>query len=93
VLTWRHARQLVILVVGGTLLLFGIALVVLPGPATVVIPLALAILGTEFLWARRLLKRVRDGVTHSMSAVRRTSIRANDAAPATAESTRESASK
>jgi len=31
----------------------------LPGPAVVVIPLGLAILATEFSWARRILDRIR----------------------------------
>jgi uncharacterized protein (TIGR02611 family) len=57
---WRLARKVVVAVIGTTVLAFGIALIVLPGPAVVVIPLGLAILGTEFLWARRLLKRLRD---------------------------------
>ena len=35
------------------------ALIVLPGPAFIVIPAGLAILATEFLWARRLLKQVK----------------------------------
>jgi len=55
----RTARRLVIAVVGGTLLLVGLAMMVLPGPAVVVIPLALAVLAVEFTWARRLLKRAR----------------------------------
>ena len=46
-------------VIGFTVLLVGLAMIVLPGPAIVVIPLGLAILGTEFLWARRLLKKAR----------------------------------
>jgi len=54
------ARKIVILIVGVTLLVAGVAMMVLPGPATVVIPLGLAILGTEFLWARRLLKYILD---------------------------------
>lgn len=52
----RNARKTLVLMVGLTLLLIGVGMMVLPGPATLVIPLALAILGTEFLWARRLLK-------------------------------------
>jgi len=40
--------------------LFGIALLVLPGPAVVVIPVGLAILATEFAWARRWLKIIRE---------------------------------
>ena len=92
-LTWRHARQLVILVVGGTLLMIGVAVVVLPGPATVVIPIALAVLGTEFVWARRLLKRVREGVSQSLSAVRRTDGEQNGSVSPTAGTTRESVGK
>ena len=44
-------------VIGSTVILFGLALMILPGPAVVVVPLGLAILATEFAWARRLIKR------------------------------------
>ncbi len=43
-----------------TVLLIGTAMIVLPGPAIVVIPIGLAILATEFAWARRWLQLVRD---------------------------------
>ena len=56
----RGARKLVVLVVGGTVLAIGVVMIVAPGPALVVIPAGLAILATEFIWARRLLVRVRD---------------------------------
>lgn len=56
----RHARRLIILVIGLTVLGIGIALIVLPGPAFIVIPVGLAILGTEFVWARRLLQHLKD---------------------------------
>lgn len=46
--------------VGGTLLVIGCAMIVLPGPATVVIPAGLAILATEFVWARKWLKRAKE---------------------------------
>jgi tellurite resistance protein TerC len=58
-LTYRQARRIVVLLVGGSVLLFGIALIVLPGPAFVVIPAGLAILSLEFAWARAFLARVR----------------------------------
>ena len=54
-----RVRKLIVAVIGTTILLFGLALVVLPGPALVVIPLGLAILATEFAWARRLIKHGR----------------------------------
>ncbi len=50
-------RKTIVGVVGLTILLFGLALIVLPGPAVIVLPLGLAILATEFAWARRVLKR------------------------------------
>ena len=53
------ARRLLVGVVGGTVFLIGLALLVLPGPAFVVIPLGLALLATEFAWARRMLHRFR----------------------------------
>ena len=52
-------RRIVVGVIGGTILLIGIALIVLPGPAFIVIPLGLLILGSEFAWARWLLRRAK----------------------------------
>lgn len=53
------ARKVVIAVIGTTVLLIGVALIVLPGPAFIVIPIGLSILASEFIWARRVLKRGR----------------------------------
>lgn len=55
--TLKQAKRVIVIVVGFTVLVLGIVLIVLPGPATLVIPLGLAILATEFVWARRLLVR------------------------------------
>ena len=52
------AKKIIVLIIGGTLLGIGIAMVVLPGPAFIVIPVGLSILGTEFAWARVFIKRV-----------------------------------
>jgi len=68
----RQARRLVIAVVGGTVLLIGVAMLVLPGPAVVVIPAGLAILATEFVWARRLLRSVQDRLAASVRRARAT---------------------
>ena len=57
------AKRIGIAVVGGTVTLIGIALIVLPGPAIVVIPIGLSILATQFLWARRCLRKARDMAT------------------------------
>jgi len=55
----KVVRRIIVSVVGATILLIGIALLVLPGPAFVVIPVGLAILVTEYAWARRWLKKAR----------------------------------
>jgi tellurite resistance protein TerC len=55
----RYARRIVILIMGMTVLLIGVAMIILPGPAIVVIPVGLAILATEFAWARRWLAILR----------------------------------
>jgi tellurite resistance protein TerC len=60
--SYRQARKAVILLLGSTVLLVGLAMVLLPGPAVLVIPLGLAILGVEFAWARKWLKSIRQSV-------------------------------
>jgi len=59
----QQAKRLVIAVTGFTILLAGIAMIVLPGPAIIVIPAGLGILATEFIWARRLLKMAKNTFT------------------------------
>ncbi len=68
--TLKQAGRLVAIVVGFTVLLVGLAMIVLPGPAVVVIPIGLAILATEFLWARRLLSRMKTEAERLKSGVR-----------------------
>ena len=52
-------RKLIVAVIGATVIVLGIALIVLPGPASIVIPVGLAILASEFAWARRTIRRGR----------------------------------
>jgi tellurite resistance protein TerC len=52
-------RKLFVAIIGGTVLLIGVALIVLPGPAFIVIPIGLAILATEFAWARSVVTRAK----------------------------------
>jgi tellurite resistance protein TerC len=52
-------RKVIVAVIGGTIVLIGIAMIVLPGPAFIVIPVGLGILATEFAWARRAVQRAR----------------------------------
>src|SRR6266545_1991970 len=66
--TLRQARRLVVIAVGFTVLLIGVAMLVLPGPAVVVVPIGLAILATEFVWAGRLLHRMKQAAGRIGSA-------------------------
>lgn len=56
----KQARRLVVAVIGFTVLVIGVIMIVTPGPAVIVIPAGLGILATEFIWARSLLKTVRE---------------------------------
>ena len=60
----RTARKIAIAIVGGTVTLIGVVLIVLPGPAFIVIPVGLSILATEFLWARRWMHKIRGLAGH-----------------------------
>jgi tellurite resistance protein TerC len=60
--TLGQANRLIVIVIGFTILAAGIAMIVLPGSAVVVIPIGLAILATEFIWARRLLDSVKERI-------------------------------
>ena len=70
-LGFKQARRLIVFVVGMTVLLFGVALLVLPGPAILVIPAGLAILGLEFRWARRWLRQGRVALRNGRARVMR----------------------
>jgi uncharacterized protein (TIGR02611 family) len=67
----KIVRRIIVTVIGATVLLIGVALLVLPGPAFIVIPIGLAILATEYAWARHWLRKVRqmaNGVISGRSA-------------------------
>jgi hypothetical protein len=55
----KRIKRIGVIVLGGTVLALGVALIVLPGPAFLVIPAGLAILALEFAWARRWLRSAR----------------------------------
>ncbi len=74
---YRLARRIAISIVGFTVLAIGLAMIVLPGPAIVVIPIGLGILGVEFAWARRWLQTARE----KAEAVAKSVTRSGDSAP------------
>ena len=68
--TYRMARRIVIGVIGGTLVLFGLVMLVTPGPGLAGIAAGLAVLALEFTWARMWLKRLRQKMSDAGNSLR-----------------------
>jgi len=60
----KSLRKVIITLVGGSLLLFGIIFIALPG-TVIILPVALAILALEYDWARRYVKVAQRMLTKS----------------------------
>jgi uncharacterized protein (TIGR02611 family) len=56
----QQAKRWLKIIFGFTLLAVGVAMIVTPGPGWLTILLGLGILAAEFVWARRLLERVKE---------------------------------
>jgi len=69
-ITHQWARRIAVTVIGGTVCLIGLALVVLPGPAFIVLPIGLGILGIEYAWARRWLARAKEAANGVVDGIR-----------------------
>jgi uncharacterized protein (TIGR02611 family) len=65
--TWR----IVVVIVGGALLLVGFLMWFTPGPGWAAVILGLAVLATEFGWARGLLHRGQEHLRRMRDRVRR----------------------
>jgi tellurite resistance protein TerC len=79
--SYKFVRKVIIGTVGLSVLLVGAAMIVLPGPAIIVIPGGLAILATEFAWARTLLRRLREKIGWESSRQSPTKAGGNDDKP------------
>lgn len=69
-MTYKLGRRIVIAVIGSTILVVGILMLVAPGPATLVIPIGLAVLSVEFAWARRWLGKLRRTISDQTARIR-----------------------
>lgn len=58
--TLQEAKRYLKILFGFTLLALGIVMIVAPGPGWLTILLALGVLAAEFVWARRLLDRLKE---------------------------------
>ena len=85
VVTYKTARRVVVAVVGASVVIIGLTLLVLPGPAFVVIPAGLAILGLEFAFARRWLVTIKEKAQSAVGRAANAQPPSSDAA-STAES-------
>ncbi len=68
--TYIAVRRLLVFLVGASVVLAGIVMIVTPGPAFIVIPAGLALLATEFVWARRLLARLKRSIDDGIDRAR-----------------------
>jgi tellurite resistance protein TerC len=57
--TVEQVRRVFLIIAGFTLLLAGVTMLVTPGPGVLVIFLGLGLLAAEFVWARRLMDRLK----------------------------------
>lgn len=55
----RSSKRVAVSIVGGALVLIGLAMFVLPGPGILVVVLGFAVLGTEYAWAAAALERTK----------------------------------
>ena len=62
----RWVRKGLVLALGASVVLVGVVMLITPGPAFLVIPAGLAILATEFYWARRLLRWLRTRASQAL---------------------------
>jgi len=69
-MTYKVMRRIIVAAVGATVLLLGLIMLVTPGPAFLVIPAGLAILGLEFAWARYWLGRARRTISVQTARLR-----------------------
>ena len=73
---FHSTKRIVVLVVGVTLVVLGIALIPLPGPFSIPLMIAgLAVLATEYVWAQRALDTVKDKAQKATDVVKRSVLR------------------
>jgi len=61
----KNIRRLFICIIGITIFLIGLAFLFLSGPGILIIIIGLIILAVEFIWARKMLKRIKSTLNNS----------------------------
>jgi uncharacterized protein (TIGR02611 family) len=80
--TVEQVRRLFRIVIGFTLLLVGAVMLITPGPGWLTMLLGLGLLAAEFVWARRLMDRIKREGERVRDAVFRSSKDASAKEPA-----------
>jgi Putative transmembrane protein (PGPGW) len=81
----RNGKRIAVTIAGFAVIVAGVVLLVLPGPGWLLIFAGLAILSTEYVWARRLLEKARAKAEQAKNAVfkKKDATTANEAEPGT----------
>jgi uncharacterized protein (TIGR02611 family) len=58
--TMQQAKRFLKILFGFTLLAIGVVMLITPGPGWITIMLALGVLAAEYVWARRLLDKLKE---------------------------------
>jgi uncharacterized protein (TIGR02611 family) len=67
----QAAHTIIVVVIGSTIVLFGLVLLFLPGPGLALVIAGLAVLASEFAWARRLLQKARKDLEKGINEIRK----------------------
>jgi uncharacterized protein (TIGR02611 family) len=67
--TVRRAKRVIRIVFGFSVLALGLVMILTPGPGLLTIFLSLGVLGAEFVWARRLLDKLKQQQTRLRESI------------------------
>jgi hypothetical protein len=84
----RSSKRVAVSVVGGVLVLGGLAMLVLPGPGLLVVVAGFAVLGTEYAWAAAALERTKRAAGQAADVARRGASAAGRSATGAADAVR-----
>ncbi len=68
-LTLKSLKRIVVALVGFTIIIIVVLMIMLPGSAYIIIPLGLAILAIEFIWARKILDEVKQIISEQKKKI------------------------
>lgn len=67
----KKVKKLIVALIGFTILIIGFVVIFTPGPAVIIIPVGLAVLATEFVWAEKLLRRFKEKMNNFRNGLKK----------------------